>query len=79
MISVPGCSLLPARAPTFEGRAVILTGVNAYFLVQATGGSLTCHASPAGQGRLRQLFIARRKCEVHFRGVSHLPLQLTFH
>ncbi|UZJ80792.1 hypothetical protein [Fictibacillus sp. KU28468] len=67
MISVPGCSLLPARAPAFAGRAVSLTG-----------GSLTCHASPAGQGRLRQLFIARRKCEVHFRGVSHLPLQLTF-
>ncbi|UZJ78251.1 hypothetical protein [Fictibacillus sp. KU28468] len=48
MISVPGCSLLSARAPTFAGRAV-------------------------------SLFIARRKCEVHFRGVSHLPLQLTFH
>ncbi|UZJ77786.1 hypothetical protein [Fictibacillus sp. KU28468] len=49
MISAPGCSLLPARAPTIAGRAVSLTGVNAYFLVQA----------PAG--------------------VSHLPLQLTFH
>ncbi|UZJ77801.1 hypothetical protein [Fictibacillus sp. KU28468] len=38
MISVPGCSLLPARAPTFAGRAVSLTGVNAYFLVQAPAG-----------------------------------------
>ncbi|UZJ78657.1 hypothetical protein [Fictibacillus sp. KU28468] len=78
MISVPGCSLLPARAPTFAGRAVSLTGVNAYFLVQAPA-----RVSPvtlaAGQGRLRQRLIARRKCEVHFRGVSHLPLQLTFH
>ncbi|UZJ80925.1 hypothetical protein [Fictibacillus sp. KU28468] len=38
MISVPGCSLLPARAPTFAGRAVSLTGVNVYFLVQALAG-----------------------------------------
>ncbi|UZJ79622.1 hypothetical protein [Fictibacillus sp. KU28468] len=38
MIFVPGCSLLPARAPTFAGRAVSLTGVNAYFLVQAPAG-----------------------------------------
>ncbi|UZJ78137.1 hypothetical protein [Fictibacillus sp. KU28468] len=65
MISVSGGSLS-------AGRAVSLTGVNAC-------GSLTCHASPAGQGRLRQLFIARRKCEVHFRGVSHLAHQSTFH
>ncbi|UZJ79399.1 hypothetical protein [Fictibacillus sp. KU28468] len=36
MISVPGCSLLPARAPTFAGRAVSLTGVK--FLVQAPAG-----------------------------------------
>ncbi|WP_156419132.1 hypothetical protein [Fictibacillus sp. FJAT-27399] len=72
MISVPGCSLS-------AGRAVSLTGVNAYFLGASACGSLTCHASPAGQGRLRQLFITRRKCEVHFRGVLHLPLQSTFH
>ncbi|WP_156419023.1 hypothetical protein [Fictibacillus sp. FJAT-27399] len=38
MISAPGCSLLPARAPTFAGRAVSLTGVNAYFLAQAPAG-----------------------------------------
>ncbi|WP_062239694.1 hypothetical protein [Fictibacillus sp. FJAT-27399] len=38
MISVPGCSPLPAEAPTFAGRAVSLTGVNAYFLVQAPAG-----------------------------------------
>ncbi|UZJ76920.1 hypothetical protein [Fictibacillus sp. KU28468] len=38
MISVPGCSLLPARAPTFAGRAVSLTGVNAYFLALAPTG-----------------------------------------
>ncbi|UZJ77286.1 hypothetical protein [Fictibacillus sp. KU28468] len=38
MISVPGCSLLPARAPTFAGRALSLTGVNACFLVQAPEG-----------------------------------------
>ncbi|UZJ78458.1 hypothetical protein [Fictibacillus sp. KU28468] len=31
MISVPGCSLLPARAPTSAGRAVSLTGVNPTF------------------------------------------------
>ncbi|WP_156419013.1 hypothetical protein [Fictibacillus sp. FJAT-27399] len=52
MISAPGCSLLPARAPTFAGRAVSLTGVNAYFLAQAPAGSLTCHASPAGVSHL---------------------------
>ncbi|UZJ78474.1 hypothetical protein [Fictibacillus sp. KU28468] len=38
MISVSGRSLLPARAPTFVGRAVSLTGVNAYFLAQAPAG-----------------------------------------
>ncbi|UZJ78451.1 hypothetical protein [Fictibacillus sp. KU28468] len=38
MISVPGCSLLPARAPTFAGRAVSLTGVNANFLALALAG-----------------------------------------
>jgi hypothetical protein len=36
---------------------------------------LTCPTRPAGQGRLRQLCLARRKCEFHFRGVSTLPLQ----
>ncbi|WP_156419104.1 hypothetical protein [Fictibacillus sp. FJAT-27399] len=79
MISVPGCSLLPARAPTFAGRAVSLTGVNAYFLVQAPAGVSPVTLVPHRQGRLRQRYIARRKCEVHFRGVSHLPLQSTFH
>ncbi|UZJ77842.1 hypothetical protein [Fictibacillus sp. KU28468] len=38
MISAPGCSLLPARAPAFAGCAVSLTGVNAYFLVEAPAG-----------------------------------------
>ncbi|UZJ78360.1 hypothetical protein [Fictibacillus sp. KU28468] len=38
MISAPGCSLLPALAPTFAGCAMSLTGVNAYFLVQAPAG-----------------------------------------
>ncbi|UZJ79741.1 hypothetical protein [Fictibacillus sp. KU28468] len=38
MISVPGCSLLPARAPTFAGRAGSLTGVNACFLALAPAG-----------------------------------------
>ncbi|UZJ79072.1 hypothetical protein [Fictibacillus sp. KU28468] len=78
MISVPGCSLLPARAPTFAGRAVSLTGVNACFLVQAPAGVSPVTLVPQ-EGKLRQRYIARRKCEVHFRGVSHLPLQLTFH
>ncbi|UZJ76903.1 hypothetical protein [Fictibacillus sp. KU28468] len=36
MISAPGCSLLPARAPTFAGRAV--SRVNAYFLALAPAG-----------------------------------------
>ncbi|WP_156419003.1 hypothetical protein [Fictibacillus sp. FJAT-27399] len=69
MISVSGCSLLPAYTPTFAGRAL-----NPSALAPA---GLTCPAAPAGQGRLRQRYIARRKCEIHFRGVSHLALQST--
>ncbi|WP_443142574.1 hypothetical protein [Pseudalkalibacillus sp. R45] len=33
--------------------------------------------APLGQGKLRQRYIARRKCDFHFRGVSHLALQST--
>ncbi|WP_156419101.1 hypothetical protein [Fictibacillus sp. FJAT-27399] len=39
MISVPGCSLS-------AGRAVSLTGVNAYFLVQAPAGVSTVTLVP---------------------------------
>ncbi|UZJ78417.1 hypothetical protein [Fictibacillus sp. KU28468] len=46
MISVPGCLLLSARAPTFAGRAVSLTGVNAYFLVLAPAGVLPVSLVP---------------------------------
>ncbi|WP_156419029.1 hypothetical protein [Fictibacillus sp. FJAT-27399] len=64
MISVPGCSLSAGRA------------LNPSALAPA---GFTSHARPAGLGRLRQRYIARRKCEIHFRGVSHLPLRSTCH
>ncbi|WP_156419068.1 hypothetical protein [Fictibacillus sp. FJAT-27399] len=64
MISASGCSLSAGRALSPSAQA---------------SACLTCHASPAGQGRLRQRYIARRKCEIHFRGVSHLALQSTCH
>jgi hypothetical protein len=63
LISAPGCSLS-------AGREVSLLALCAF-------RSLTCPAYPAGQGKLRQRYIARKKCDFHFRGVSHLALQST--
>jgi hypothetical protein len=60
-ISAPGYMLS-------AGRAVSPLPLHAF-------RGLTCPTRPAGQGRLRQLCLARRKCEFHFRGVSTLPLQ----
>ncbi|WP_156419089.1 hypothetical protein [Fictibacillus sp. FJAT-27399] len=50
MISVPGCSLS-------AGRAVSLTGVNAYFLVQAPAGvsPVTLRKAPAAFYRTKKM------------------------